>query len=560
MFMKIQKMNKIKFHVLPLVLLFALFGSCVEDVTESTKEPTRYASSEINSYSDLFDMFWNTMNQKYNYFNEQKGMDWEAVYKEYAPKFKELKTWKREPEYSKAEISEDCEKAEEYFTDIIDPIIDRHFYVKISLPASHSYIKTITFYGGMKNKETIYTYPFEYKYAYMQPKIKDGTGVYGGNKDVLGGFLQDNPDIYYFGFSSFMLSNNYMMSFRDEYLAIDENSPYFLSEQEIRDTVAVIGIEEEATRQALIERSVEVVRKFDSFMKSEPALTAASRMKEFERTENMDETFIGALTWARKKAPDINSVLGIMSQMPEFSEHAEYTEWFTTRLMEHLQLASEYTIFLSDVDKVLNSPYIVEFYNNFITPLKEGKIKKIILDFRGNGGGLVVDARTFTDRFITKNVVFGYQRFKEDNNPYSYTPWVPCMTKVTDIGIREEIPIVVLIDRYSASMSEISTLMLKSQGKHVTVVGSYSAGATAGLGDSDQFNGGLVETIGGCMEFYMPLIAMQDASRTIIESIGIKPDIIVELPTEEEVYEMALSPKTHVDRTFEQAVELLDGK
>ena len=124
MFMKIQKMNKIKFHVLPLVLLFALFGSCVEDVTESTKEPTRYASSEINSYSDLFDMFWNTMNQKYNYFNEQKGMDWEAVYKEYAPKFKELKTWNRETEYSKAEISEDCEKAEEYFTDIIDPIID----------------------------------------------------------------------------------------------------------------------------------------------------------------------------------------------------------------------------------------------------------------------------------------------------------------------------------------------------------------------------------------------------------------------------------------------------
>lgn len=56
----------------------------------------------------------------------------------------------------------------------------------------------------------------------MQPKIKDGAGVYGRNKDVLGGFLQDNPDIYYFGFSSFMLSNNYMMSFRDEYLAIDE--------------------------------------------------------------------------------------------------------------------------------------------------------------------------------------------------------------------------------------------------------------------------------------------------------------------------------------------------
>lgn len=283
----------------------------------------------------------------------------------------------------------------------------------------------------------------------MERAFTDVTRMYWG------GFLQDNPDIYYFGFSSFMLSNNYMMSFRDEYLAIDENSPYYLSEQEMRDTVAVTGIEEEATRQALIERSVEVVRKFDSFMKTEPALTAASRMEDFERTESMDETFIGVLTTARETAPDINSVLADMFLMPEFAEHAKYTEGFTTRLMEHLQLASEYTIFLSDVDKVLNSPYIVEFYNNFITPLKEGEIQKIILDFRGNGGGLVVDARTFTDRFITKNAVFGYQRFKEDNNPYSYTPWVPCMTKVTDIGIREEILIVVLIDRYSASMSGI---------------------------------------------------------------------------------------------------------
>lgn len=71
-----------------------------------------------------------------------------------------------------------------------------------------------------------------------------------------------------------------------------------------------------------------------------------------------------------------------------------------------------------------------------MVPLKVGKIKKIILDLRGNGGGMVLDARTFTDRFITKDAIFGYQRFKEDNNPFSYTPWIPCMTKTTGIGIK----------------------------------------------------------------------------------------------------------------------------
>lgn len=109
-------------------------------------------------------------------------------------------------------------------------------------------------------------------------------------------------------------------------------------------------------------------------------------------------------------------------------------------------------------------------------------------------------------------------------------------------------------------MSEISTLMLKSQGEHVTVVGHYSAGATAGLGDSDQFNGGLREKVGGYLEFYMPLLAMQDASHTVIEGVGIKPDVLLEPLTEEEVYEMIISPKTHIDRTLEQAIKLLEKK
>ena len=127
-------------------------------------------------------------------------------------------------------------------------------------------------------------------------------------------------------------------------------------------------------------------------------------------------------------------------------------------------------------------------------------------------------------------------------------------------GNQNEIDIVViLLDNNSASMSEISTLMLKSQGKHVTVVGGYSAGATAGLGDSDQFNGGIRGKVSDYLEFYMPLLAMQDATHTVIEGIGIKPDLLVDPLTEDEVREMALSPFTHIDRTLKQAIEVLSN-
>ncbi|MEG0890121.1 MAG: S41 family peptidase [Bacteroides sp.] len=552
--MRTKKYRWALFYIMPLLFIFT---SCIEDVTESTKEPIRYTANDIKSYSDLFNLFWTIMNQKYNYFNEQSGMDWEAVYQEYAPKFEQLKAFNRDQIYSKAEISEDCNKAIEYFTEIVDPIIDRHFYVKISLPVSQSYTRSVYFYGGMKNKKTIYTYPFVAKYEYMKAKINIETAVLGRQDDVLGGFLSDNPDIYYFSFKSFMLSKDYMLSFKKEYLAIDNKSPYYLSEEEIRDTIETIQIQDLAVKNILIEKSIEYVKKFNSFMESEAAQSAINRIAEFNQSENIDNRFIEALSTAKIKAPNMNKELVQLSILKEFRSNPNYTKWFIQRSTEHLQLACEYPVFLSDIDKAITNQHKIDFYKNFLVPLKEGKIKKIILDFRGNGGGMVLDARTFTDRFITKNAIFGYQRFKEDNNPFSYTPWVPCMTKTTDIGIRKEIPIVVLIDKNSASMSEISTLMLKSQGKHVTVVGHYSSGATAGLGDSDQFNGGLRGQVGGYLEFYMPLLAMQDATQTVIEGIGIKPDILMDALTEAEVDEMSDSPDTHIDYTVEQAVNLL---
>ena len=87
----------------------------------------------------------------------------------------------------------------------------------------------------------------------------------------------------------------------------------------------------------------------------------------------------------------------------------------------------------------------------------------------------------------------------------------------------------------------------------------YDRHATAGLGDSDQFNGGIRGKVSDYLEFYMPLLAMQDATHTVIEGIGIKPDLLVDPLTEDEVREMALSPFTHIDRTLKQAIEVLSN-
>ena len=101
-----------------------------------------------------------------------------------------------------------------------------------------------------------------------------------------------------------------------------------------------------------------------------------------------------------------------------------------------------------------------------------------------------MDARFFTERFVTKPAVWGYQRTKEGNGQFNYTPWVPMQTNPNKFGIPSNIPIAILTDKGSYSMSEMSTMMIKTQGSQAVSIGDFSAGATAGLGSPDDFNGG----------------------------------------------------------------------
>ncbi|MFP3636928.1 hypothetical protein, partial [Bacillus sp. SIMBA_033] len=93
--------------------------SCVTEAELSTAEPTRYTTNTIKSYTDLFNVFWKVMDERDHYFYKQKrsdGMEWDAVYREYYPKFEALKTF---DVGNDKDIIENRAKAEQYFTDII---------------------------------------------------------------------------------------------------------------------------------------------------------------------------------------------------------------------------------------------------------------------------------------------------------------------------------------------------------------------------------------------------------------------------------------------------------
>ncbi|XOV65956.1 MAG: S41 family peptidase [Fluviicola sp.] len=101
------------------------------------------------------------------------------------------------------------------------------------------------------------------------------------------------------------------------------------------------------------------------------------------------------------------------------------------------------------------------------TDLKADGMEKLILDLRGNGGGLLIEAVKIVNMFIPKNevVVTTKARVAEENRRYT------TMTSPVDL----DIPVIVLINESSASASEIVAGSLQDYDRAV-IVGTTSFG------------------------------------------------------------------------------------
>jgi carboxyl-terminal processing protease len=106
-------------------------------------------------------------------------------------------------------------------------------------------------------------------------------------------------------------------------------------------------------------------------------------------------------------------------------------------------------------------------FKTALTDLQKNKIKSLIIDLRSNGGGLLNEAVKIVNFFIPKDkeVVSTKSRLKEMNRSYT--------TKAQPIA--EDLQLVVLIDEYSASASEIVAGSLQDLDKAI-IIGQTSFG------------------------------------------------------------------------------------
>jgi carboxyl-terminal processing protease len=135
---------------------------------------------------------------------------------------------------------------------------------------------------------------------------------------------------------------------------------------------------------------------------------------------------------------------------------------------------------------------------------------RVILDLRGNPGGFVNEAIGVASQFLEDGTVFVERNAKGEETTHS----------VSDGGAATDVPLVVLIDRSTASSAEIVSGALQDAGR-AQLIGETTFGTGTVLGEFPLEDGSALRV--GTTEWLTP------KGRRIWHE-GIVPDVAVERP------------------------------
>lgn len=174
---------------------------------------------------------------------------------------------------------------------------------------------------------------------------------------------------------------------------------------------------------------------------------------------------------------------------------------------------------------------------------KNQNYKNLIIDLRDNPGGLITSVADIADKFIDEGpIVSTKSRLPNENSVFTAKP---------ETTVVKDIPIVVLINKGSASASEILSGALKDN--HL----AYLVGQrTYGKGSVQQ-----VIPLGDDEAIKMTIARYYTPSDTNIDKIGIPPDLEVKYPDLTEAQEKAYSAlmeSAKIDKIIEENPKLTE--
>jgi carboxyl-terminal processing protease len=185
-----------------------------------------------------------------------------------------------------------------------------------------------------------------------------------------------------------------------------------------------------------------------------------------------------------------------------------------------------------------------------IKSLQKQGMTRLVLDLRRNPGGLLEQAVRVADRFLLKDQMIVYTQGRINGSDQQY--------RSTGTGNRTELPLVVLVDKYSASASEIVAGAIQDHDRGL-IVGNTTWGkglvqtvyplshdAALALTTARYYtpSGRLIQRDYNSLEDYLSHdekeedlvkaskdVRHTDGGRTVYGGGGIHPDVIVDLDT-----------------------------
>ena len=222
-----------------------------------------------------------------------------------------------------------------------------------------------------------------------------------------------------------------------------------------------------------------------------------------------------------------------------------------------------------------------------LNQMKKEGVRGLVLDLRGNPGGLLSAAKEISNLFLSEGRIVSTKGRNQEEDVYDADP------RETLLGPESDVPMAVLIDRYSASASEIVSAALQDH-KRAVVVGerSYGKGSVQNIIEMEHGQSALKLTTAKYLRPSRKNIhRFRDEKEFEAEKIspdewGVKPDAGLEVTLEQKerieyvrwrndrdvIREKKRAPKTNenkakdkekkpfVDRVLEKALEHLRGE
>ena len=480
-------------------LLMLGFSSCHEQ--SDTLKPSMVFGDATRSYAAQFKVLWNAMNQNYALWDYEKenGLDWDAVYNEYLPQFEELD--------KKEEVTD--KELKELLTKVLSPLHDGHMLVAIKNPKTDNNVYIAP--SEIRNKQRD-----DYKVADLRPNLKYYINKKNGEIEI-----DKEGDPIYMEYSTRV----------DVLLDKVKNTPG-QGLRWINDSINVLA--------SLPLPTLQQVRMLQLLIALETALqnidASEQGLQEYNALVNQYASLdIPGLTPISPKFIDN----GMSARFALLKDNIAYLYISSFSLSPYIN--DEYRSYIfAGVDNyaaahIMMIKKVWECWYETIQLLHSiGLLKGVIIDVRGNGGGMMSDFYYVMGALLPSG---GFQctqmRFKRGTGRLDYSPLIPYVynTIETEHAVVTE-PIVVLANCRSVSMSEATALSTKYI-DNACLIGKRTWGGLCSLSDNPSFSYNYSGHIGvedqTPVYVYLPTVACFNREGEQLEGIGITPDIEVNL-------------------------------